>query len=300
MAQSRPFSIFLLKDQYADPTDALKEDHGLVEATVESKVQPSWPTFLALKKNSTPWWRQYFSIADNMNTGYAGAIVFMKASNKTFALTFGQTRHSLRDESYEYDFGLRTTLNAVDPDAIRNTDELDPATARRRRTQLPERGDISYFDFDGDSAVLRSLTGAIRPEYRDLFAHATGASNLRVSTKKNASELTQLLTELYSIYQKTTYLDAFPAANNIQPVKDPALLTRLDDALLKAFRISDPDLLLTIPELVDFQEDFEVAYAGHGKSDLHSDAGIREYYDYLARHAVKVAVSTRGSNVVLQ
>lgn len=290
MAQARPFSIFLLKDGHSEPVDALKADHELVAATTNDRgLGEPWPIFLTPSRSSTPWWRDYFSISDPVTRGYAGALVFVKASKRTFALTFGQTRHSLRDEAYEYDFGLRTTLNAVDPEEIRNTDELDPATARRRRTQLPERSDISYFDFDGDSAVLRSLTGAIRPEYKNLFSHATGASNLRVSTKKSSAELIDLLDKLYDVYERVTYLDAFPAANNIQPVKDPTAQALLDEKLLSAFRSKNDHLLLTIPELVDFQEDFEVLYTGRGTSGLHSDATIRDYFGYLARHGADVA-----------
>jgi uncharacterized protein (TIGR04141 family) len=180
----------------------------------------------------------------------------------------------------------------VDPNEIRNTDELDPATSRRRRTQLPERSDINYFDFDGDSAVLRSLTGAIRPEYKALFSHATGASNLRVSTKKVRVDLPPLLKDVYEVYEKDTYLTAFPAATNIQPVKDPAVLTLLDNKLEKAVQAKSYDLTLTIPELMDFQEDFEVSYSGAGSSDLYPDAAMDDYYAYLAAHGKSVDALT--------
>ncbi len=222
-------------------------------------------------------------------------MVFVTTSGRTFALTFGQTRHSLRDEAYEYDFGLRTTLNAVEPSEIRNTDELDPATSRRRRTQLPEHADLTYFDFDGNSSVLRSLTGAIRPEYADLFTHATGANNLRVSSKKPIAELTPLLDEIYSVYNKTVYLEAFPAANNIQPVADPSTLNRLNDALVDAIRINDDHVTLTIPELVDFQQDFEITYSGAGRSDLYTDASLFDYYDYLTSNGRSVSELTLES-----
>lgn len=292
MTKARSFSIFLLKDDYATPATALKAGHGLAEASHDDAVGETWPTYLATKPSAPPWWRGYFGISDPIAQGFAGAIVFVKASKRTFALTFGHMRHHLRDEAYEYDFGLRTTLNAVDPKEIRNTDELDPATSRRRRTQLPERSDINYFDFDGDSAVLRSLTGAIRPEYKALFSHATGASNLRVSTKKLRVDLPPLLEDIYAVYEKDTYLTAFPAATNIQPVKDPADLSLLDDKLEQAIRSTSDDLTLTIPELVDFQEDFEVSYSGEGKSDLYPDAALEDYYAYLAGHSKALGTLT--------
>lgn len=292
MARARSFSIFLLKDGYATPDKALKPGNGLSKASHDGAVGKAWPTYLATKPGASPWWKSYFGISNPVTQGFAGAIVFVTANKRTFALTFGHMRHHLRDEAYEYDFGLRTTLNAVDPKEIRNTDELDPATSRRRRTQLAERSDINYFDFDGDSAVLRSLTGAIRPEYKSLFSHATGASNLRVSTQKLKVDLPDLLTDIYKVYEKDTYLTAFPDATNIQPVKDPAVLALLDKKLEAAVQAESDDLTLTIPELVDFQEDFEVSYSGAGKSDLYPDAALDDYYAYLATHAVPVSVLT--------
>ncbi|GAB3079208.1 DUF6119 family protein [Nocardioides zeae] len=292
MAKARSFSIFLLKEDYDTPTKALKADHGLSKALHDGAVGKTWPTYLASKPGASPWWRDYFGISTPVAQGFAGAIVFVTASNRTFALTFGHTRHHLRDEAYEYDFGLRTTLNAVDPKEIRNTDELDPATSRRRRTQLAERSDINYFDFDGDSAVLRSLTGAIRPEYKALFSHATGASNLRVSSKKLRGDLPDLLKEIFKVYQKDTYRTAFPDAINIQPVRDPAELARLDKKLEAAVQTKSDGLTLTIPELVDFQEDFEVSYSGAGKSQLYPEASLDDYYTYLDTHSVDLSVLT--------
>lgn len=284
MAKSRSFSIFLLKEHYTTSRNALKPGHGLKKATPSHNDAPTWPTYLSLSSPTTPWWRSYFAVSDPVTQGFAGAVVFIEASERTFALTFGHTRHKLREEAYEYDFGLRTTLNAVDPKEIRNTDELDPATARRRRTQLPDRSDINYFDFDADSAILRSLTGAIRPEYKTLFSHATGASNLRVSTTRGLNDLPDLLSEIYAVYQKDTYLTAFPAATNIQPIKDPTALKLLDRKLEAAFGGGSYDLSLTIPDLLDFQDDFEVSYTGLGRCDLYPDAAIADYYGYLTRY----------------
>ncbi|MEW5095565.1 DUF6119 family protein [Clavibacter michiganensis] len=284
LAAARSFSIFLLKPQYSKPKQALKEEHKLQKArTAPGGASPA-AVYISQSTQSTPWWKTYFSVEDNLRQGFAGAIAFIKTSNRTFALTFGHTRHNLRDESYEYDFGLRTTLNSVDPHAIRNTDELNPATSRRRRTQLPERSDLTYFDFDGDSAVLRSLTGAIRPEYNDLFNYATGASNLRISSKKSLNELKPMLDRIYAIYNEDTFKSAFPSVYNIQPMQDPATLVLLNSELETAIRNGSDALTLTIPELMDFQEDYEVAFSGLGVSKLYQEASLGDYFEYLSGH----------------
>jgi uncharacterized protein (TIGR04141 family) len=63
--------------------------------------------------------------------------------------------HQLKDESYEYDFGLRTTLNAVDPDKIKSTDIFKLENARRQRIQTPVASNLNLFDFEQDESIIK-------------------------------------------------------------------------------------------------------------------------------------------------
>jgi len=45
--------------------------------------------------------------------------------------------HHLKDTTYEYDFGLRVTLNSLDPHELKSADMVAPGVARRKRTQVP-------------------------------------------------------------------------------------------------------------------------------------------------------------------
>lgn len=281
MAKSRSFSIYLLKPGYG-PKNALKKDHGLDPAKVSGPASAEWTVFLAKSDPKQPWWKQYFGIEDSLNQSVQGALAFVSVQGRTFALSFGPGHFALAEDSYEYDFGLKTTLNCVDPVLIRNTDVLDPGSSRRRRTQVAARSDITYFDFDGDNSVLRSLTGSIREEYKDLFTHATGSSSLRVSSDQSVSEITDLLLKLLDIYGKDTYKTAFPGIDNITPVRDPKLIAALDKKLTKAIGIGDEDVFLSVPALIDFNDDFWIGYAGAGKSSMYPDVRMEDYLDYLA------------------
>lgn len=42
------------------------------------------------------------------------------------------TYHKLQEGSYEYDFELRTTLNAIDPTKIKLTETVQPENAKRQ------------------------------------------------------------------------------------------------------------------------------------------------------------------------
>jgi uncharacterized protein (TIGR04141 family) len=156
------------------------------------------------------------------------------------------------------------TLNSLDPRKLKSTDTLDPGPAKRQRTQLPIESELTFFDFDRDSTVLRSLTGKVRDEHKHLFRHATGSSNLRISTDLAADGLTALCELLLSLYQSEAYKTSFPEVQNIVPVRDPALIEALNEKLLAAFRARNPDLNITVPEIINYSDNLYVTFAGEG------------------------------------
>ncbi|GLS42565.1 hypothetical protein GCM10007884_05500 [Methylobacterium brachythecii] len=215
-----------------------------------------------------------------------GALVFLPVEDRCFALSFGHVSHNLLDTSYEYDFGLRVTLNSLDPRKLKSTDTLEPGAAKRQRTQLPIESELTFFDFDRDSSILRSLTGKVRDEYKDLIRHATGGTNLRISTDVEAGALVGLCETLLELYQSEEHKNAFPDIQNIIPVRDPAQITALNGKLLDAFRSGNPDLNITVPEIINYSDNLYVAFSGTGGSLIYDDVYISRYYEYLDEHTV--------------
>jgi uncharacterized protein (TIGR04141 family) len=58
---------------------------------------------------------------------------------------------------------------------------VEPGVARRKRTQVPISTELTYLDFDGNSEIIKSLTGKVKQEYQTLFNNATGSVSLKVS-----------------------------------------------------------------------------------------------------------------------
>jgi len=126
MAKSRHFSIYLLKDGY-NAQNTLKDGHSLGEPLTDVQNLPATARlYLSDNPPIEPWWRSYWGINRDLTQASKGAIVFLPVNNKCFVLTFGHTYHNLKNEAYEYDFGLRATLNAIDPDKIKATDIFQP------------------------------------------------------------------------------------------------------------------------------------------------------------------------------
>lgn len=283
--RSRSFSIFLLKSDVKVAADALKVGHALVD-TIQGDGLPEGAVLYVLDTDARPiWWAGYFGLTTKLQQMSKAAFVFLPVKGRWFALSFGHVGHHLDDEKYEHDFGLRVTLNAVDPDLIRSTDILQPSGAKRQRIQLPAPGDLTLFDFDQDSTILKSLTGKVKdPALKDLCRNITGAANVRISTDKASGDLTAVCATLLDLYGKNTYATSFPALLNVSPVHDPAITKVLNGKLIDAVHVKDDGVVLTVPEIQDFNSNFGVSYAGAGSGKISDDADIEDYFQYLADH----------------
>lgn len=280
MTKTRSFSIFLLKDG-VDAANALKDDHALEEGVAGENLPEGAILYVLDNVPRPPWWRAYFGVQKDLNQVSKGALVFLQASGRWFALSFGHVFHNLRDSSYEYDFGLRVTLNCVDPAKLRSTDILEPSGAKRQRTQLPTAGDLTFFDVDADSTILKSLTGKVKDEHQDLFKSATGSSNIRISSAIEPAGLVGLCEKLLNLYDDETYKTAFPDIQNIAPVRDPSVIAQLNGQLIAAFQARDEALALSVPDIVDFGDGLWGTFTGANRGDVYDDIFMHRYYEYL-------------------
>lgn len=284
--KSRTFSIYLLKQGFT-AENSLKEDHSL-EGPISASNLPDGATLYVMDKSpNPPWWKSFWGVDQDLYQVLKGAIAFLPVDGRYFALTFGHTYHQLKDESYEYDFGLRTTLNALDPDKIKSTDILRPEKAKRERIQSPTAASLTFFDINKDESIIKKLTGLVKSEYGSLFSNITGASNLRISSKISASGISGLFRQIFEIYNKEDFKQSFPDIQNIVPVKDPTTIQQLNTQLVSSFNEKSVDLVFSIPEMIDYDQPFKVTYSGAGHSNLEfDDVYIDNYRSYLAEKEI--------------
>lgn len=278
--KSRSFSIYLLKQGY-DATNTLTDDHGLEAVTTATNLPTDAVLYILDTPPRAPWWRGYFGITKDLSQASKGALIFLPVKDRWFALSFGHVYHHMKDITYEYDFGLRVTLNALDPDRLISTDTVEPGAARRQRTQTPKEADLTYFDFDRDSNIIKSLTGKVREEYKDIVRHVTGSSNLRISSDMQPDELIATCEKLLEIYGKEDYKTSFPNLQNITPTKDPATISQLDGKILEAFKGKNIDLCLAVPDVVNYADNVYSQFSGGRSGVRYEDVDMQNYYDHL-------------------
>lgn len=291
MTKSRSFSIYLLKDGFM-AANTLKDDHALNDQMQGDDLPDDATLFVLDNPPTPPWWKGYFGIQQPLMQTLKGAIVFLPVGDRTFAITFGHVYHNLKPESYEYDFGLRVTLNCLDPDKLKSLDSLSPEKAKRQRTQMPVDSDLTYFDFDRDSTILKSLTGKVKAEHKPFFKHATGASSIRVSSDVGPDGLADLCGKLLELYEDEAYKISFPDIQNVSPVKDPVKIDALNAKLIAALRDKDDNLILTIPDIVDYADEMYATFSGEGTGLFYDDVFIGRYYDYLEQAGFDLAIAS--------
>ncbi len=257
MAKTRTFSIYLLKEGVTI-ANALKENHGLSILDGNGSVldELDITIYLLEARTTPPWWKAYLGLEQDLNQRQEGALVFIPCciedTTRIFVLTFGMTYHKLQEGSYEYDFGLRTTLNAIDPTKIKSTETVQPDNAKRQRMQSPTADTLSFFDFNRDQNIIRTLAGKVKPEYLEWFKSATGVNSIRITSSVEVENLPQLCRELYGLYSSDNYRQTFPDLFNITPVKDPSIKQDLEKALIDSYNGENHEnLIIMIPEMLD-------------------------------------------------
>jgi uncharacterized protein (TIGR04141 family) len=150
---------------------------------------------------------------------------------------------------------------------------------------MPTGADLTYFDFDRDSSVIKSITGKVAKEYAKLFGQVTGSSSLSISSDVEATALPAFCKQLLDLYAGEQYKTNFPGLQSIAPVKDSNLISALDVALVNAIRNGDDALFLVLPEIVDYGSGLHyAAFTGEGASLVYSEVYLANYLDYLSQH----------------
>lgn len=152
-------------------------------------------------------------------------------------------------------------------------------------TGQANRHDYTVYLNSGKTAVIElkgCLDGKVRNEYKDIFRHVTGSSNLRISSDMQPDQLISTCEKLLDIYGRNDYKTNFPNLQNIVPMKDPAVIALLDAKVIDAFRVQNIDLCLAVPDIVNYADNVYSQFAGGGRSaSRYEDVDMQNYYAHL-------------------
>ncbi len=258
MSNSLHLNIYLLKESVKDYDQALKEPSGLVAITLKPQLNFEGKLYYRISKPNNVNWLGLLNvltsekIPDLMNQSNA-AVLFIKSSNRLFAITFSFGRSLLKPDCFELNFGLITVLNAVDPDKLISVsvNKIEDNNLKTN-SQSSKTSKLESFGLDISRDILNCVTGNPKDETFGILL--SGSDSLTISLKMDLESLNNVLDNSLCYFQKTDYKERFGWVDNIQKVKDNEIKSRLDEKLLEMLNSRNfSNCYLSPPEVLDWE-----------------------------------------------
>ena len=277
----QPLRLYLLKRKIKKFEDALRSDVRAGRYPLKSSPGISGAFFLRPAVRNVPDWARFVrtgvkgSLPPIESTSNAG-VLFLNIDKRIVAIVFGTGRYLLKDSAYESDFGLRSTLNAVDPKTL---DQIDVnwfgEMVVQKRVQVSQKTNLSAFEIDVSRERFTSLTGKAKD--KELGGRIRGArGGFGVHARIDFKDLANQCRQCIKAYQKKDYQKAFPRYDDFKAISDPATIDKLNDKLVA--KISKGQLTgvsLSPPAMIDFDDFSGFSYSPKG--EVHSELLIGDY-----------------------
>jgi uncharacterized protein (TIGR04141 family) len=274
--KTQHLTIFLAQEP-VNKADMLVKDGGYTKhLNVDLPELGTADLFVKIGARASPPWLTLFNgLVNPSDIGKANGIsaaLVVRASDRLFALTFGQGgRFLLKESAIEPRFGLIVTLNSVNRESLRCIDKqsLDNLESQSR-IQSSYETTSDQFGIDIEQDMLKAVVGS--PSQASLGSRMTGSDSLSVSVKATAKHLRVLLAAYLKKFQTDLKAQGYEWVNNISNIKQSstliATLESLLDAKLKAKDFSS--IWLSIPEIIPWEMVKGFAFT-HGKNVIHPD-----------------------------
>ena len=100
-------------------------------------------------------------------------------------------------------------------------------------------------------------------------------------------EIPVIAADLLSYYAMNLYKDSFGWVDNIRRVKDGDTISALDEALLEAVKARDNDLVITLPEIINWDSVLGFSFT-RSKRELSPTVNTRKYLDNIDPESVSI------------
>lgn len=297
-AKVRPLNVFLLKKTVRTFKEALDEDAHYLQIKLKGGFNFTGVMYKAEKKGAPPTWLDFLQAGtnaslDDLHNQHQSILLLIKPNSidRIFAYTFGYAKSLLNPGCYETNFGLRVTLNVVDPDKLRSVDAATlQETPINTRVQASKLSALEIFDINQESDLLQTITGTPKDKLADgtelkIGSIASGASSLLIRPNVLFEELGDLSEELLNYYNLKEYrTNGFEWVDHLQQITDKSLLMDLDKALLVQIVSKDVDKIsLAPPEIMEWNDSHTIKYSGTRSKKIFSDFLIEDFYSIMGK-----------------
>jgi uncharacterized protein (TIGR04141 family) len=292
----RNLHIFLAKEEFRDPDQLLRDRDTYAHRAVSVHGRFLGSLYLKATDPREPAWLQFFTgTLDEpppvLITASASAVLVIEVAGRTFLLTFGYGRTMIEEGVVEPRFGLRATLNAIDPEKLRSLDSKSFERIQRlSREQLSRDAGVQAFGLNVEQDLLSGVVGT--PEDEAYGARMVGRDSLTTFVPCNLDDLPTILELYLQLSADDRYRQRFPWVDNIAEISDRPTRRRLDVELGRRIQRQElGEIVLTPPDLIDWEEFDHFAYRG-GRNAHHYGELLWEDYFREVRPANEVTPDT--------
>ena len=293
-ARREKLSIYLVKTEFTTDERLLKLENaepaiplnlGFGEARLYIKRE--------VPRDPPPWSRLFTTLPEVPDDAFGNprsvGAVLIYTVGRTFLLSFGHGFHLINDEAVERDFGLRVTLNSVEPGKLRSLDKASyDHNPLNYRTQSTRELDIFDLEMNAETEMLYAVTGTSKEPL--LGSTITGRDALTLVTEVDAKGLHRILHKALERYGAKLPQE-FEWVDNISEVRDPIELEILD--LLLNDELANPaapNLWLGEPEIVDWESQAGYSFDQRPNTPRHVVLELDDLRRYLRDHGQDMTV----------
>lgn len=278
-------SIYLVKEEYSEHKDILKGLNSLKTKSLSGVGTFYYGDSFTFEPT---WINKFFggALGDEVNLKNASskAVLLVEVEpggrKRLFAVAFGYGWQYLNHGVYEERFGLKTTINIIDPDKLRKIDKKNMSAAPKdTKEQLTKSGVAGDFGIDIEQDLIRSMTG-ITKDPEKFGKSATGKDSLSLSVKVDLNSMKSFLTDCLERYESDDYKKDFGWIDQIAEVRDQKILNDLNNRLIENLRNKELETTwMAVPEVIEWEHVSGFKYAGQTQHDLYDDLYV---IDFLA------------------
>jgi uncharacterized protein (TIGR04141 family) len=250
--------------------------------------------YLAASQSKAPPWVHFIqdhaedgALEEVENTAHAAVILLQVSTSdgpRLFSVAHGHGHLLVNRDRIELGFGLKTALNAVDPDKLHLMDSRNvEVQTRQKRVASSASATLGGLDFEVDTEILRIVGGHCLD--RGLAVRVEGSDSVHVTVKDQKFEaLGEKCRALYETYRKDTYKARFEFIDHVGLVKEKALVQALEDHLAAALQAEQDDakIALVCPDQIDQRRCATYQLSGlRGPAPLQEDLSLAAVYGYL-------------------
>lgn len=281
--KSVKLNVYLLKEGYT-LGDPILSEGKMSETEIDMPNSEPGLLYITQAKSHPPNWAWFLEPIDEVAIGKlrvasVSVVLVLLAARRYFAVCFGHGYAHIDKRFVEARFGLRTCLNAVDPETIRILDKRTfDSLGKLSREQSTRPVTVSEFGLEVDKDLLRSIVG--KPRDERFGSQIAGKDSICVRLPITTSQLPSFLRRCLKESKKDTYKENFEFIDNIAEIADPDLTERLDEKLVDEInRSSHSKIWLAVPDIIKWESSAGFKYSKSKSESCVEDIRLRYFLE---------------------